>query len=75
MSKTIANRERLRDTFKAMDPHKAQSIRESYYKAVEGLYGLQESLEGTEDSDLVSELQMVLSALSAMRTSQLGRVL
>ena len=27
----------LRDTFRKMDAHQAQEIREAYYKAVEGL--------------------------------------
>ena len=35
----------LRQIFKAMDAHQAQEIREAYYKAIEGLMTLAETLE------------------------------
>ncbi len=34
----------LRQIFKAMDAHQAQEIREAYYKAIEGLMTLAETL-------------------------------
>ena len=37
--------ETLRGIFRTMDAHRAQEIREAYYKAVEGLSALAESLE------------------------------
>ena len=40
-----ANEKILRDTFRTMDPHQAQEIREAYYKAIEGLRSLADALE------------------------------
>ena len=37
-----ANEKILRDAFRTMDPHQAQEIRESYYKAIEGIHALAE---------------------------------
>ena len=35
----------LREIFRKMDAHRAQEIREAYYKAIEGLRTLVETLE------------------------------
>lgn len=37
-------KDELRETFGAMDPYRAQEIREAYYKAIEGLRTLAEML-------------------------------
>lgn len=71
----------LRNIFRTMDPHKAQDIRESYYKAVEGLYSLAESLEIADSKQpstagpLLEEHFIALEAVEAMRKSLLGTIL
>lgn len=72
----------LRETFRQMDPHRAQEIREAYYKAVEGLLVLADSLENA-DTEMASPSHMALieehriasQAMSAMKKSVLGRIL
>lgn len=71
----------LRAIFKAMNPHKAQEIRESFYNAVEGLRTLADMLE-TADADLaesptplLDEHMYAVTALEAMKHSRLGKIL
>lgn len=65
-----------------MDAHRAQAIREAYYKAVEGLSTLAESLEiadaemgSPHDHALTEEHLIACQAIDAMKASLLGRVL
>lgn len=80
-NKTEAERN-LRDIFRAMDPHQAQTIREAYYKAVEGLSALAETLEiadadmgSPHDHALIEEHLIACQAIDAMKASLLGRIL
>ncbi|WDI40499.1 hypothetical protein [Bremerella sp. P1] len=73
---------RLREAFRTMDPHQAQEIREAYYKAVEGLHTLAETLEvadigigETNDHALIEEHLNACMAIDAMKNSLLGRIL
>ncbi len=80
---TRKERERhLRDIFRTMDAHWAQEIREAYYKAVEGLSTLAESLEIADaqmgspyDHALIEEHLIACQAIDAMKASLLGRIL
>jgi hypothetical protein len=65
----------IRQAFNCMDQDKAQAIREAYYKAIEGLYGLESELVGTVDPLLANEYAIAIKALSSLRQSQLGKVL
>ncbi|MFV0444098.1 MAG: hypothetical protein ACK5Q5_11055 [Planctomycetaceae bacterium] len=72
----------LRDIFRMMDAHRAQEIREAYYKAVEGLSTLAESLEFADaemgsphDHALIDEHLIACQALDALKASLLGRIL
>ncbi len=72
----------IRDAFRTMDPHQAQEIRETYYKAVEGLHVLAESLEiadmgvgETNGHALIEEHLIACKAIDAMKSSLLGRIL
>lgn len=72
----------LRDIFREMDPHQAQTIREAYYKAVEGLSKLAETLEladaemgSPHDHALIHEHLIACQAIDAMKASLLGRIL
>ena len=71
----------LRLIFKAMDAHQAQEIREAYYKAVEGLRTLAESLEiadANQDESagpLLAEHFYAVEAIDAMKRSRLGAIL
>ncbi len=72
----------LREIFRTMDAHRAQEIREAYYKAVEGLSALAESLEladlelgGPHDHALIHEHLIACQAIDAMKASLLGRIL
>ena len=72
----------LRDIFRTMDTHKAQEIREAYYKAVEGLSVLAETLEiadaemgSPHDHALIEEHLIACQAIEAMKPSLLGRIL
>lgn len=71
----------LREIFKTMDPHQAQEIREAYYKAVEGLRTLAETLEVADAQQQVSagplltEHFYAVEALDAMKRSRLGAIL
>ena len=72
----------LRETFRTMDAHRAQEIREAYYKVVEGLHTLAESLEiadlkvgDSNDHALIGEHLIACTAMEAMKKSLLGRIL
>ena len=71
----------LRDTFRKMDGDQYQTIRDAYYKAVEGLQSLADALENAaepagESSDfLIAEHLMACSAIETMNKSVLGRIL
>ena len=73
---------KLRDAFQKMDPHQYQEIREAYYKAVEGLQSLAQSLEfadigvgETNDHVLIQEHLIAVEAIHVMNQSLLGRIL
>jgi hypothetical protein len=73
---------RLREIFRTMDADQAQEVRESYYKAMEGLRGLADALEiadaehsGDTTDLLIGEHLLAVQALDAMKRSELGRVL
>lgn len=79
---TPAAERSLREIFRTMDAHRAPGIREAYYKAVEGLSTLAESLEladlelgGPHDHALIHEHLIACQAMDAMRQSLLGRIL
>ncbi len=71
----------LRTIFRNMDPHQAQEIRDSYYKAVEGLRSLAEALEIADANQqesagpLLVEHLYACEALEAMKHSRLGAIL
>ena len=72
----------LRNIFRMMDAGQAQTIREAYYKAVEGLSTLAETLEITDlemgsphDHALIEEHLIACQAMDAMKASLLGRIL
>lgn len=72
----------LREIFRTMNAHRAQEIREAYYKAVEGLSTLAESLEladaelgSPHDHALIHEHLIACQAIDAMKASLLGRIL
>lgn len=72
----------LRDAFRQMDADHAQEIRQAYYKAVEGLRSLAESLEiadaknpGPASELLIGEHLLACQAIDAMNKSLLGRIL
>lgn len=72
----------LREIFRSMDPQQAQTIREAYYKAVEGLSTLAETLEVADadmgsphDHALIHEHLIACQAIEAMKASLLGRIL
>jgi hypothetical protein len=72
----------LRGIFRTMDAHRAQEIREAYYKAVEGLNALAETLEladlelgSPHDCALIEEHLIAYRAMEAMQASLLGRIL
>ena len=77
-----ARERNLREIFRTMDAHRAQEIREAYYKAVEGLSALAESLEiadaemgSPHDHTLIEEHLIACQAVDAMKASLLGRIL
>lgn len=72
----------LRESFRAMNADQAQKIREAYYKTVEGLRTLADTLEiadaempGSPNDQLMAEHFLACDALTTMRKSELGRVL
>jgi hypothetical protein len=72
----------LREIFRTMDGDRAQTIREAYYKAIEGLSVLAETLEvadlelgGPHEHALIHEHLIACKAMNAMQASVLGRIL
>ena len=71
----------LRQIFKAMDAHQAQEIRDAYYKVIEGLMTLKDTMEIADAQQsqtagpLLDEHFIALEALAAMKRSRLGAVL
>ena len=71
----------LRDTFRRMDGDRYQTIRQAYYKAVEGLMTLADALEAAAEPSgesceaLIAEHLVACTAIEAMDTSVLGRIL
>lgn len=72
----------LRETFRNMDAHQTQEIREAYYKAVEGLRSLADALEiadaknpGPASDLMIGEHLLACEAIDAMNKSLLGRIL
>lgn len=72
----------LKEIFRKMNADRAQEIREAYYKAVEGLSVLAETLEiadaemgSPHDLALIEEHLIACQAVDAMKKSLLGRIL
>ena len=71
----------LRDTFRRMDGDEYQTIRQAYYKAVEGLQTLADALEnaaepaGESCDAVIAEHLLACMAIEAMDKSVLGRIL
>jgi hypothetical protein len=78
---TTDHETRLRAAFKTMSGDEYQTIRDAYYKAVEGLRTLADALEqvagpvGHEVDPLIAEHLIACSAINAMDSSELGRIL
>ena len=73
---------KLRDALRKIDPQQCQEIREAYYKAVEGLQTLAQTLEFADigifepnDHVLIDEHLIACEAIEAMKKSQLGKIL
>ena len=79
--KTTDHEARLRAAFNTMSGDEYQTIRDAYYKAVEGLQTLADALEwvagatGDEVDPLLAEHLIVCSAMNAMHSSELGVIL
>lgn len=74
------NEKQLRDIFGSMEAKQAQEIRDSYYKALEGLQGLTHALEVADAESsgptlLTNEQLLAAEALETMKKSELGSVL
>ena len=71
----------LRNAFRRMDGDEYQTIRQAYYKAVEGLRALADALEhaaeptGESSQALIAEHLIACSAMNAMDSSELGVIL
>lgn len=72
----------LRDAFQNMDPNQYQEIRKAYYKAVEGLQALAQTLEfadigvgETNEHALIQEHLIACEAIHVMNRSLLGKIL
>jgi uncharacterized protein YukE len=78
---TTDHETRLRAAFKTMSGDEYQTIRDAYYKAVEGLQTFADALEravaptGDEVDPMLAEHLIACSALNAMDSSELGRIL
>ncbi|WDI41483.1 hypothetical protein [Bremerella sp. P1] len=77
-----AHETKLRDAFQKMAPHQYQEIRDAYFKAVEGLQSLAQSLEFADigvgeanDHALIEEHLIACEAFEAMNKSLLGKIL
>lgn len=71
----------LREIFRNMDAHRAQEIREAYYKVMDGLHALIETLEEEDAKQtptagpMLDEHYRACQAMDVMRESELGSVL
>ena len=71
----------LREAFRQMGGDQYQQIRDAYYKAIEGLQALAETLElaapptGPACESLIAEHLVACSAIDVMNKSVLGRIL
>jgi len=72
----------IRDVFRKMKANQAQTIREAYYKAIEGLNKLADALEiadlevgESNDHALIQEHLLACAAIETMDKSVLGRIL
>ena len=78
---TTDHETRLRAAFETMSGDEYQTIREAYYKAVEGLQTLADALEnaaepaGESSESMIAEHLMACMAIEAMNKSVLGRIL
>jgi hypothetical protein len=78
---TTDHETRLRAAFKTMSGDEYQTFRDAYYKAVEGLQTFADALEravaptGDEVDPMLAEHLIACSALNAMDSSELGRIL
>ena len=76
-----SKQDQLKTIFRTMDAHRAQEIREAYYKAVEGLQTLAEALEIADAKQsptagpLLDEHFIAIEAVEAISKSLLGRIL
>ncbi len=76
-----SKQDQLKAIFRTMDAHRAQEIREAYYKAVEGLQTLAEALEIADAKQsptagpLLDEHFIAIEAVEAISKSLLGRIL
>ena len=75
------NEKALRETFRTMNADHAQQIRDAYYKAMEGLQALADTLEmadarmpGPTNELLIGEHLLTCEALTTMQKSELGRM-
>ncbi len=82
MATNDENERILRETFRKMDAHQAQAIREAYYKAVEGLRSLADALEiadarnpGPASDLMIGEHLLAREAIDTMNKGLLGRIL
>lgn len=72
---------RLRAAFQTMDGDEYQTIRQAYYKAVEGLRALADALENAAEPSressqaLIAEHLIACTAINAMDSSELGVIL
>jgi hypothetical protein len=73
---------RLREALQSLESHQTNNVREAYYKSIEGLYALVDSLEiaksaaGQAGSDvLLEEYLSACAAMNIMTSSMLGRIL
>lgn len=77
----VTTEQALRDTFRKMNPNDYQTIRDAFYKAVEGLRTLADALEtadlkvGPHNEAVLEEHLIACEALTTMKKSVLGRVL
>ena len=78
---TTPHENTLREAFRQMNGDQYQQIREAYYKAVEGLQALAETLElaappaGAICESLIAEHLVACSAIETMNKSVLARIL
>ena len=78
---TTDHETRLRAAFQTMSSDDYQTIRDAYYKAVEGLQTLADALErvvaptGDEVDPMLAEHLIACTAINAMDSSELGRIL